>query len=103
MGIVQVVGCADAHVVDIGAAVAQLGVMTVEELLFGEEGSPGEVAVHDADAVALVVGGDEVVTRVFDGFEVARGDVAADADECEILHYFLFASGRWLLATGSFV
>ena len=103
VGIVQVVGRADAHVVDVGAAVAQLGVVPVEELLLGEEGSLGEVAVHDADAVAPVVGGDEVVTCVFDGFEVARGDVAADADECEILHYFLFASGRWLLATGSFV
>ena len=92
VGVMQVVGRADAHVVDGGAAVAQLGVVTVEELLFGEEGSLGEVAVHDADAVVPVVGGDEGVTRVFDGFEVARGDVAADADECEILHELYFFS-----------
>ena len=103
VGIVQIVGRADAHIVDIGAAVAQLGIVTVEELLLGEEGSLGEVAVHDAYAVAFVVGGDKVVAGVFDGFQVARGDVAADADDCEILHYFCFAPGSWLLALGSFV
>ena len=55
----------------------------------GEEGSLGEVAVHDADAVALVVGGDEGVTRVFDGFEVARGNVASHADYCKVFHGYL--------------
>lgn len=89
VGVVQIVGRADAHIIDVGTAITQLGVVTVEELLFCEEGSLGEVAVHDAYAVALVVSGDEGVTRVFDGFEVARGYVASHADYCKVFHGYL--------------
>ena len=103
VGVVQVVGRAHGDVVDVGAVITQLGVVTVKKLLLGEEGSLREVAVHDTYAVVLVVGGDQVIARVFDGFEVARGDVAADTNNGEIFHYFRFASGSWLLALGSFV
>ena len=97
MRIMQIIRRADAHIVDVGTAVAQLGVVTVEELLLGEEGSLGEVAVHDAHAVAFVVGGDKVVTCVFDGFKVARGNVAANADYREVFHLLI---GFWPLAFG---
>ena len=86
MGIVQIIRRAYADIVNVGAAVAQLGVVSVEKFLFGKEGSLWEIAVHDAYAVAFVVGGDKVVTCVFDGFEVARGDVAADTNDGEIFH-----------------
>jgi hypothetical protein len=62
--------------------------MSVEEFLFGEKGSLGEKAVHNAYAVALVVGGNKGVARVFDGFEVARSYVTAHADDGEIFHFF---------------
>ena len=82
----QVVGSAHRDIVDISAAVAQFGVVAVEEFLLGEEGSLGEVAVHDAHAVAFVVGGDKVVAGVFDGFDVPGSNVATDTDYREVFH-----------------
>ena len=71
--------------------------MTVEEFLLGEEGCLGKVAVHDAYAVAFVVGGDEGIACVFNGFKVARGNVAANADYREVFHLLI---GFWPLAFG---
>jgi hypothetical protein len=60
--------------------------VAIEEFLLGEKGSFGEIAVHNADAIALVVGGNKVVTCVFDGFEMAWSNVAADANYREVFH-----------------
>ena len=95
MGIVQIIRRTDADIVNVGAAVAQLGVVPVEKFLFGKEGSLGKIAVHDAYAVAFIVGGDKVVTCVFDGFEVPGSNVATDTDYREVFHFCL-ASGLWL-------
>ena len=97
MGIMQIIRRADTYKIYVGAAVTQLGVVAVEKFLFGKEGSLGKVAVHDAYAVAFVVCGDEVVACVFDGFQVARGNVTADADYREVFHCLF---GFWPLAFG---
>ena len=90
VGIMQVVGRADAHIVDLLTFVPQSGVVTVEELLLCEEGSLGKVAVHDADAVALVVSGNEGVAGVFDGFQVSWSDVATYTNNSEVFHFICF-------------
>ena len=68
------------------AAAAHLIQVAVEALWLGKEGSIREVAVHDAYAVERVECSEEGVTGFFDGFEVARGDVAGGAYEGEVFH-----------------
>lgn len=84
----QVVGTADAHIVNRGVAgTAELVQMAVETLGFGEEGGIGEIAVHDSDPIVRVEGTNEVVTGFFDGFHVARSDVSGSTDEGEVFHF----------------
>ena len=80
MGIVEIVGRADREVVDGVALRLEPVVVTVKEFLFGEERSPREVAVDDADRVVLVVCCHKVVSRLLDGFKVTRGDVSGPLD-----------------------
>ena len=83
VGVVQVVGRADADVVDGRAFAAELVDVAVEALGLGEEIRGREVAVDDADAVVGVERGDQLVAGVFDGAHVARRDKAGGADEGE--------------------
>ena len=81
----QVVGAADAHIVNMSvAATAHLVEVAVEALRLGEESGIGKIAVHDAHTVERVEGSEEGVAGFFDGFEVAWGDVAGGADEGEV-------------------
>ena len=88
MSIVQIIGRTNGNVVNVSTAVTQFGIVTVEKLLLGEKGSLGEIAVHDAYAIAFVVGRNEVIARVLDGFKMAWGYVAAHTDNGEIFHLF---------------
>jgi hypothetical protein len=99
VGAVEVVGAADADVVECGVGVAPLvpGVL-VEAFEVGEEVAVGADAVDDADAVVGVVGADEGVAGVGDGAHVAGGDVAGGADEGEALH--AFTSFPWGCGSG---
>ena len=90
VGVVQVVGGAHRHKVQFGGGLLKFGVVTVEKFLFGKESRIGEIAVHDAHAVETVVGRKQVVTRVFYGFQVARGNVSTNTYYCEIFHFCLF-------------
>ena len=70
--VVQVVGRADADVVDaavLGAA-AQLVDVAIEALELGEEGGVGPESIEDADRVVRIDGGDEAAADVLDGLEV---------------------------------
>ena len=54
--------------------------MTAEAFELGEEIRFAEVAVEDADGVALVQGSDEAVPPVLARFHVVRGDAAGGAE-----------------------
>ena len=84
--VVQVVGRADADVIQRGSRIAleAMGVV-VEALEIGKERALRRDAVDDADRVVGVVGHGQVVAQVPDGVHVARGDVAGGADEGEVL------------------
>ena len=86
VGVVEVVGGAHAEVVHGGPLAAQLVEVAVEALELDEEVGLGEVAVDDAHGVVGVVGGQELVAGIFDGFHVARGYEAGGADEGEVFH-----------------
>ena len=86
VGVVQVVGRADAHVLDCrGVALAtELFDVTIEAFDFGEEPSLRCVAVDDANGVVEVDSGDETIASVFDRPHVARGDKTGGADQCKV-------------------
>jgi hypothetical protein len=74
--IVQVVRRADADEVDAVGAAPQLLEMTVEPLDLGEEARVEPEAVEHADGVMRIGGGNQLVARILDGFQVAGGHEA---------------------------
>ena len=87
VGVVQVVGAADRHVVQLGGRGAfALVRVFLESLKFREKFGVRRNAVDDADGVVDVVGHGKLVARVLDGAHVAWCYVAAGADECEVFH-----------------
>jgi len=103
VGVVQVVGRADADVVDGRAFAAEFVDVAVEALGFGEEIRGWEIAVDHADAVVGVERGDQLVAGVFDGAHVARCNKAGGADEGEGLGVHLSCRcGRWNARWGFF-
>jgi len=83
VGVVQVVGRADAQVVDALAAALDLLEVAVEALELHEEVGLGKVAVQYAHRIVGVQGGQQQVAGVPDGLQVARGYVATGAGEGE--------------------
>jgi hypothetical protein len=61
--------------------------MPVEPFKLGKERGFGEVTVQDADTVKFINGGDQVISCLFDGFEVTGGNVAGNTDDGEIFHF----------------
>lgn len=88
MCIVQVVGRADAGVVDalVASLPAQLFGMPVEPLKLGEEGNVVKETVHDADRIGFVQCGNQPVSGIPDGFHVARRNVAGRTNQSEVLY-----------------
>jgi hypothetical protein len=83
VGVVQVVGRADAQEVDALAAALDLLEVAVEALELHEEVGLGKVAVQYAHRIVGVQGGQQQVAGVPDGLQVARGYVATGAGEGE--------------------
>ena len=80
----QVIGGANADIVDLVAAAPPLFNMAIKALKLGEKMGVGEVTVDHPNAVIRIECGDEVVACIFDGLHVARRDIASGADESEI-------------------
>jgi len=87
VGVVQVVRGADAHVVDpVGRiAAAELLDVPVEALELGEKAHVKRELVQQAHGIVGVEGHAEAVARVADGPQVARGNVASDSRDGEVL------------------
>lgn len=79
-GIVGVVGGADGKPLKRIGGVLLFGTETVELLLLGEKGAVGEETVKAANAVKLVVCGNEVVVSISDGLEMAGSNIAGGSD-----------------------
>ena len=87
VGVVQVVGTADAHVVDLMLAPpAQLIEVAVEALGLGKEVGLREIAVDDADAIVRIERTHQVIAGFLNGFHVTWGNVTGGADEGEVFH-----------------
>ena len=63
--------------------------MPVESLIFGEEGAVREVAIQDPNRIVFVQGGDQLTACILNCLEMARGDIAGSAGECEIIQFIL--------------
>ena len=92
--VVRVVRSADAHPVQGIVRLHLPGAETVEELVLSEERALREETVEASDAVETVVGRQQVVACILDGFKMARRNVAGRAYKCEIGHYASFFSGE---------
>ena len=86
-GVMRVVRSADAHPLQGIVRLHLLRAEAVEEFVLREERTLREETVQPPDAVKAVVGGQQVVPGVLYGFEVAWGDVACRAYQCEVSHY----------------
>ncbi len=86
MCVVQIVGCADTHEIQTYTLPFEFGQMPVKEFHLCKEGTLRKVAVHDAHAVEFIVGREQGVARILNGFQVARRDIAAHAYQGEIFH-----------------
>lgn len=84
VGVVQVVGTADRHVVQHrrGVALELMGAL-VEAFELREKLALRRDAVDDANRVVDVVGNSQVVAGVVDGAHVARSDIAGGADQAK--------------------
>ncbi len=80
MGLVQVVGAANATIVDTIARTAKTGQMGIELFKLSDEGGIGEMAVHDAGTLVHVIGNTQIAPGFLDRFEVSRRDVSSDTD-----------------------
>lgn len=81
MGIVQVVGAADAYIIDAALPVpAQLVEVAVEALGFRKKFCIRKIAVHNADSIVRIERTHQVVPGFLDGFHVAWGNVACGTD-----------------------
>ena len=80
MSLVQVVGAANATIVDTIARTALYVHVSFELLELGEERSIGEMAVHDAANLVHVIGDTQIAPGFLDRFEVSRRDVSSDTD-----------------------
>ena len=86
MGVMQIVGRADADIVDALAEAAQLVDIAVETLELGEEMSVGKVAVHHPDRVVGVQRRLQRAADRQDRLHMARRDIAGRADQCKLAH-----------------
>ena len=90
--VMRVVRGADAHPVQGIVRLHLLGAETVEEFVLREERTLRKKTVQPPDAVKAVVGGQQIVARIFYCFKVSGGNVARRAYQCEISHYASFFS-----------
>lgn len=87
MGVVQVIGAADANIVDAALSVpAQLVEVAVEALGFRKKLGIRKVAVHNADAIVRIECTNQVIPGFLYGFHVSRGDVAGGTDKGKVFH-----------------
>src|SRR3546814_8974474 len=85
----------DGHLVDVFRLVGPTHFvdMAVEPLELGEKFRIGEMAVDNADRIVAVQRRHQPVAGVFDGFHVARGNIAGGADQGEVLHRIVCVDG----------
>ena len=88
VGIVEVVGGADAEVVDaiLFGTAPELFEVTVEALDLGEKAGVEGKAIQATDRIAGVDGGNQAIAGIADGDEMAGGDVAGGTDEGKVFH-----------------
>jgi len=88
VGIVEVVGGADAEVVDaiLFGTAPELFEVTVEALDLGEKAGVEGKAIQATDRVAGVDSGNQAIAGIADGDEMAGGDVAGGTDEGKVFH-----------------
>ena len=86
-GVVRVIRSADTDPVQRPVSLHLLGAKTVEELVLGEERALREETIEASDAVKTVVGRQQVIACILDGFKMTRGDISGSADQCEVGHY----------------
>ena len=102
MRIVEVIGCADADVVDalLRRSTAQFLEMAIESLDLVEEAHFEREPIEYADRIVRVRGGDQAIAGVMDRLQMARGNIAAYSGDGKILRQnaFLTLSPSWLRA-----
>ena len=79
MGIVQVVGGADTHIINRLLLAAQLFRMPVKALEFGKKGCLGKIPVDNTDRVVRICCCDQFIPCLQNGFHMLRGDIAGSA------------------------
>ena len=82
----QVVGGADGYVVQLIAFEVLVFDVGSKFFKLGKKFSLGKVTVHDADRIVHVHGNDQVIAGVFNGFEVARSDIAGSTNKSKVFH-----------------
>ena len=88
--VVRIVRRADTHPLQRPAALHLLGTEAVEQLMLREERAIREETVQPSDTVELVVGGQQVVPCVLDGFQMPGRDVSRRPDQREVRHSLCF-------------
>ena len=86
VGVVQVIGCADAHIVYLIAPSFQLVYMPIEALELCEKMGLRKIAIHYAHAVEAVHSCQQVVLSISYGRKVPRGNISGSAYQCEVFH-----------------
>ena len=101
VGIVQVVGRADADVVERPALPAQQVQVPVEALELGEEGGVGKIGIDDPHRIAGVERGPQRSAGVADRLHVPPRDIAGRPDQAEVCtaHVLLVVIVWWRSGT----
>ena len=64
--------------------------MAVKPLKLGEETNVFEMTVKDTDRIGRINRGDQFVASVFNSFQMARGNIAADSGDGKIFGHTFF-------------
>lgn len=88
VGIVEIVGGADAHIVDsiLFGTAPKLFEMAIEALDLGEKAGVEGKAIQATNRIAGIDSGNQAIAGIADGDEMAGGDVAGGTDEGKIFH-----------------
>ncbi len=89
VGVVQIVGRTNGHIVDVGAFPDQFVHVAVEALEFCKKSRFGEVFVNNPHIVIFIQRCYQTVSRILDGFHVSGRDVACRAQENEVFHLLI--------------
>ena len=97
MCVVKVVGRTHCDIIYCLSPTLQKTVVTVKKLLLCEKRRFGKIAVYNAYTVIFIIGRQQTVARLLDGFQMSRGYISTHSYDSEITHHLSIQLQVWFV------